>query len=156
MHSPRRIPFFRSFALALTLPLALVGLGCSGGDPTQAGERTTSDEVVEELGEGWDELKQYALDRRDELHAVLGDELGAMEERIAELQAQAETASAEAGEELRSYLGELELRREELASELEELQDTGGEAWDAARDDLVDSMQSLARAVEDAREELAK
>ena len=131
--------------LALLLSLA----ACS--DDVQGAETYRS-----KLEQRWQELKDHAVDQRDVVQQELSDALARLDRDIRDLERRTDEAGESAKAKIQAELAELRAKRKELEPKLEQLKQDGAAAWDAARDDLVDGMQSIETGIEEAWGELTE
>jgi len=123
----------RSVLIILTALVLLSGLHACG----EAGDR-----IAEKLGETWDAVKDYSVEKRDEAESFFESNLDGLDEKFAEAKKKAAALGKDAGQALDASL-------DEAAKKLEVLKGAGEDGWEAARDEFVKAWESLEKRLGD-------
>lgn len=149
---------FLNLSGTLVMGLALL-LGCDRTPPpssTQPSATPATDEgvsltdVKEQAQEAVDTAAQYLRQARDEYRQDAERELERLGERVAEARRQLEQAAEEARPEIAQRVNQLREKADEARRRFERLRESGGEAWERARQDLEAAVGELRNALDEA------
>lgn len=123
----------RSVVIILTALVLLSGLHACG----EAGEK-----IAEKLGETWDAVKDYTVEKRDEAESFFESNLDGLDEKLAEAKRKAAALGEDSGQALDAAWNE-------ASQKLEALKGAGEDGWEAARDEFVQAWESLEKRIGD-------
>jgi len=103
-----------------------------------------------ELRENWDELKGYAIDRREEVQTALTTTFDDLGRQIDTLDDRLRNAKDRADERTAEVVAELREQRIALGRRLEDLRSASADTWHDIRIEIIESMRAFERSVSDA------
>ena len=103
-----------------------------------------------ELRENWDELKGYAIDRREDVQTALSSTFDELGQKIDTLDDRLRNAKDRADEKTAEVVAELREQRIALGRRLEDLRNASAETWSEIRLEVIESMRAFERSVSDA------
>jgi vacuolar-type H+-ATPase subunit I/STV1 len=110
-----------------------------------------ADDVRREVREALQAAKSYTFQRKDEYQRKLQDVLNDMDERIDDLQEQAETATGQARKEAEAKLRELRAKREVVRERLQKVNAATADTWDRVTAAVSDAVQDFQKMYDDVR-----
>ena len=149
---------WKTSALLLSA-LALLATTASFADD-QNNDQTTASEIKKNAAQTYKSLKDYSVQQRDKAVAEAKEELGKLDQHIAEMQRNLDEhwqdMSAAARKQTRESLALLRQKREEAAEWYGGLKHSSGEAWEEVKKGFSDSYDRLEQAVKKAAKEFEK
>lgn len=103
-----------------------------------------------ELRENWDELKGYAIDRREEVQTALTTTFDDLGRKIDTLDDRLRNAKDRADEKTAEVVAELREQRMALGRRLDDLRNASADTWHDIRIEVIESMRAFERSVSDA------
>jgi len=135
------------------LGTCLLLAGCGTAD-TSEDDPTTTNEVQQELGEATNSISNFASQKKDKVVAEYEEQMDNLDAKMKDLKARGSELKDDAKQEWEEQVAELEKKRQAAGERMEELKDSSGEAWeevksgfDAAWDDLKESMEDASSAI---------
>ena len=134
--------------LAIIIILAMGALqGCGDDEQTRSEPATVSEEEVkEEVKEAYDTTKAYTEDQMQAFSEKTETKLAEYEEKINQLQEDAEKLEGDAKAEAEEQLAALRQKRDEIAEKLKELGSSSASAWEQIKTGIDSAMEDLAKA----------
>lgn len=143
--------------LILVLALALVALpGCRKEDETGNNEKVSAEDVKKETRKAYDAASQYTLEQirafREQMEARLAD----YGTKIDKLQKKMEILEGDARAKADKQLKVLRKKYSDIDNKLNELKDSGSDAWAKLKSGISAAMEDLGKAYKKAADELSK
>lgn len=110
-----------------------------------------AEDVRREVREALQSAKRYTFRQKDEYQRKLRDVLNDMDERIDDLQEQAETATGQARKEAEARLRELRAKRGVVNDRLQKVSAATADTWDRVTAAVSDAVQDFQKMYEDVR-----
>ncbi len=115
-----------------------------------------ADDVRREVREALQSAKRYTFRQKDEYQRKLQDVLNDMDERIDDLQEQAESATGQAKKEAEARLRELRAKREVVNERLQKVSAATADTWDRVTGAVSDAVQDFQKMYDDIRSHFDK
>ena len=103
-----------------------------------------------ELREGWDELKEFTVDRREVVQVRLEEAMDDLGRQVDQIDDRLEEGGEAAKEQYEDLVADLRQQRAALGGRIEELREAGEDVWVRTRVEVVDAVKAFERSVEDA------
>ncbi len=146
MKTPRLIP---AFVLALGLSIAVVG--CNKQERTSA-TNTAKDaykDSVASMGKGWDNVKSFSYEKRDDFRASAKALSSTMDSKIQEVRANYSEAKASASR--KAAMSELKDSESNYKAKLDALGQATAATWDSAKQNVISAWDRMEAAYHKAR-----
>jgi vacuolar-type H+-ATPase subunit I/STV1 len=115
-----------------------------------------ADDARREVREALQSAKSYTIKRKDEYQRKLRDVLDDMDERIDDLQEQAESANGTAQKEAQAKLRELRAKRDVVRDRLQKVNAATADTWDRVTGAVSDAVQDFQKMYDDVRSHFDK
>jgi Skp family chaperone for outer membrane proteins len=143
---------FNPFIPLLAASLAILALaGCSKGEREEMADDTKAayQDAKDKVGEGWDRLKGYTYERRQDFQAEFNTKQAEVEAEVSELKA--EYSEAEASASRKAAMEDLQNAELNYKEKLSAVGRASSATWDAARDDVIAAWDELQASIARAR-----
>jgi DNA repair ATPase RecN len=108
--------------------------------------------AAEQPADAWSNIRAYSQDKKAEAVAYGKQLMKDTDARIAELEAKTAALSGEAKHKYDRELTDLKATRAKTAAKLEQMEKSGGAAWNEAKEGFADAYRDLQRAYRKAAE----
>ena len=144
--------------LTILLLLALGALpGCGEKEQTQSKPATVSKEdVKKETKEAYDVTKAYTQEQMQAFREQTDTKLTEYENKIDQLQAEAEKLGGDAKTKAEQQLTALRQKQDQVSAKLKELSSSSGNAWEQLKSGIDAAMDDLGNAYKKAAAEFSK
>jgi membrane-associated HD superfamily phosphohydrolase len=146
--------------LALIAAIALVGFvsACKDEPPPRrtatapaSQPADSAEEVRQEAEEAFEAARRFGYEKKQEYERIIERELQQLDERIAELKAQAASAKEQARPVIEQRIAELQKRAADARQRLSRLRETGERAWDEVQQGMETAVRDLKKSFARAR-----
>jgi hypothetical protein len=153
MNTKNKIPTARFLAVALLAGgVSLLALtGCNKHDRDQAGDKVKDayQDTKDAVANGWDKVKSYSFDKKDDFTANAKALNSKMEAEVAELRANYSEANASASR--KAAMAELKNSEADYKEKLSALGNATADTWDSAKQNVIASWDKLKASYDKAR-----
>jgi len=115
-----------------------------------------AEDVRREVREALQAAKSYTFQRKDEYQRKLQDVLNDMDERIDDLQEQAEAATGQARKDAEAKLRQLRSKRDVVRDRLDRVSAATADTWDRVTGAVSDAVQDFQKMYDDVRSHFQK
>lgn len=136
--------------------IALVGLtagfvGCSKQERTEVGDKAKGvySDSVASMGRGWDNVKSFSFDKRDDFRSSAKSLSATMDSKIQEVRANYSEAKASASR--KAAMNELKDSESNYKSKLDALGNATAATWDSAKQNVISAWDRMEAAYHKAR-----
>ncbi|HEY3243488.1 MAG TPA: hypothetical protein VGM03_09055 [Phycisphaerae bacterium] len=143
------------------IPLLLLVVACreestrrgsgNGRRAPQSQPATSADELRQRADEALDAVRRFSYDKKQEYERLIERELTQLDKRIAELKAQAESASEQARPVIEQRIEELQKQTTNARQRLVRMRETGEKAWDEVQLGVETAVRDLKKSFARAR-----
>ncbi len=135
----------------ISLCALTVGFGCSKQERVEVGDKAKAayTDSVASLGRGWDNVKSFSFDKRDDFRAGAKALSSTMDAKIQEVRANYSEAKASASR--KAAMNELKDSEANYKSKLDALGNATAATWDSAKQNVIAAWDRMEAAYNKAR-----